>query len=308
MKLRRATSADVPAMHRVRLAVRENVLSDPARVRPEDYHEYLATRGRGWVVELDGRVVGFAVADRRTASVWALFVEPGAEGRGIGRRLHDTLVAWLFAAGCERLWLTTEPGTRAQRFYEAAGWRVAGAPPPGQLRYELERPSPGHEAGTLPTGATRPGSIDVGSTVETAPGPPARLPHLRVARPVSDLARTTEMYRRGLGLVVLGSFEDHDGFDGVMLGRPGSGYHLELTRSRRHPLAPTPGPEDLLVLYLPDEAEWEQACARLLAAGFRRVDSFNPYWEVRGRTFADPDGYRLVLQREEWRGDADASG
>lgn len=127
---------------------------------------------------------------------------------------------------------------------------------------------------------------------------------LRIARPVSDLARAVDMYCRGLDYIVLGSFEDHDGFDGVMIGIPGSGYHFELTRCRAHPVAPTPTAEDLAVFYVPDLAVWQAACARMLAAGFRAVVSFNPYWEVRGKTFEDFDGYRVVLQNAEWSSDA----
>ncbi len=130
---------------------------------------------------------------------------------------------------------------------------------------------------------------------------PAPAPHLRIARPVRDLARSVEMYRRGLGLEVLGSFTDHDGFDGAMLGTPGASYHFELTSCRSHPVSPSPTPEDLVVLYLPVRSEWEAACAAMLAAGFRRVASFNPYWEASGATFQDPDGYRLVLQQTSWQ-------
>lgn len=124
--------------------------------------------------------------------------------------------------------------------------------------------------------------------------------HVRVARPVSDLARSTDMYRRGLGLRVAESFENHDGFDGVMLGVAGSGYHFEFTRCRTHPVAPAPTPEDLVVLYIPAEAEWKARCACMQAAGFKQVASFNPYWDIRGRTYEDPDGYRVVLQQTEW--------
>ena len=111
------------------------------------------------------------------------------------------------------------------------------------------------------------------------------------------------MYCRGLGYVVLGSFEDHDGFDGVMVGAPGGAYHFEFTFCRAHPLKPAPTAEDLVVLYLPQDEDWESACRRMLAAGFRPVASFNPYWDVRGRTFADDDGYRVVLQKAEWSND-----
>jgi catechol 2,3-dioxygenase-like lactoylglutathione lyase family enzyme len=124
--------------------------------------------------------------------------------------------------------------------------------------------------------------------------------HLRIARPVRDLSRSAAMYRHGLGLVELGSFADHDGFDGVMLGRLGADHHFEFTFRRGHPVPPQPTPEDLLVLYVPDGDEWRERCAAMLAAGFVEVEALNPYWRPNGRTFADDDGYRVVLQRARW--------
>jgi hypothetical protein len=123
---------------------------------------------------------------------------------------------------------------------------------------------------------------------------------LRIARPVSDLARSVAMHKRGLALHVIGSFEDHEGFDGAMLGLAGAGYHFEFTFCRAHPVAPAPTAEDLVVLYLPDAAAWRSACADMVAAGFAQVASFNPYWDARGRTFADHDAYRVVLQNAAW--------
>ncbi len=108
------------------------------------------------------------------------------------------------------------------------------------------------------------------------------------------------MYCRGLGLSIVGSFENHEGFDGVMLGFAASSYHLEFTRCRTHPAAPVSTPEDLVVFYIPGEHEWKTTCANMLAAGFKQVSSFNPYWKDRGCTFEDHDGYRVVLQRDEW--------
>jgi catechol 2,3-dioxygenase-like lactoylglutathione lyase family enzyme len=123
---------------------------------------------------------------------------------------------------------------------------------------------------------------------------------LRIARPVTNLSESVAMYTRGLGLEVLGTFEDHDGFDGTMLGTRGEDVHFEFTFCRRHPLLPTPTNEDLLVFYLPDVQPWKQRCEHLLAAGFKEVPSFNPYWTRNGRTFEDRDGYRLVIQRAAW--------
>ena len=126
------------------------------------------------------------------------------------------------------------------------------------------------------------------------------LHHLRIARPVSDLTRTKNMYCRGLGLLVIGSFVDHDGFDGVMLGVAGADYHFEFTYCRKHVVRPAPTVEDLTVFYLPADSEWRAACASMAAAGFKQVPAFNPYWETHGRTYEDGDGYRIVLQRADW--------
>lgn len=127
------------------------------------------------------------------------------------------------------------------------------------------------------------------------------LAQLRIARPVSALPLSVAMYRKGLGLHEIGRFEDHEGFDGVMLGRPGLGYHFEFTYCRTHPVAPAPTPEDLIVFYLPEPYEWLRTCSLMLDAGFAQAASFNPYWEQRGRTFEDHDGYRIVLHRESWK-------
>jgi hypothetical protein len=108
------------------------------------------------------------------------------------------------------------------------------------------------------------------------------------------------MYRKGLGLTEIGRFEDHEGFDGVMLGRTGLGYHFEFTYCRTHPVEPRPTPEDLVVFYLPDPAEWRRTCQSMREAGFKEVSPFNPYWQQRGRTFEDHDGYRVVLEQAEW--------
>jgi catechol 2,3-dioxygenase-like lactoylglutathione lyase family enzyme len=124
--------------------------------------------------------------------------------------------------------------------------------------------------------------------------------HLRIARPVSNLAQTQAMYCEGLGLRVVDSFENHEGFDGVMLGLSGASYHFEFTHCRAHPVAPTPTAEDLVVFYIPTLSEWQTACANMVAAGFKQVNSLNPYWEVRGRSYEDPDGYRIVLQNAQW--------
>lgn len=133
---RLARPADIPAMHRVRLAVQENRLV--SRVITEaDYAGRMAQEGAAWVVEHDGMVVGFAIGDLCDGSIWALFVHPDHEARGHGRALHDTLVAWMRRHHDGPLILETESGTRAERFYRAAGWTVIGPAADGSLRLRL---------------------------------------------------------------------------------------------------------------------------------------------------------------------------
>lgn len=123
---------------------------------------------------------------------------------------------------------------------------------------------------------------------------------MRVARPTDNLAGITEMYVRGLGLTVLAQFTEHEGFDGTILGHPEQPYHIEFTAQRGHQVGKAPTKDHLLVFYIPDTDEWEESCAHMLAAGFRGVPSYNPYWDVQGKTFEDLDGYRVVLQNTAW--------
>ncbi|MBS0659063.1 MAG: VOC family protein [Verrucomicrobia bacterium] len=131
---------------------------------------------------------------------------------------------------------------------------------------------------------------------------PSPAPQFRVARPTDRLDDVVRFYRDGLGLEVIGSFADHAGFDGVMLGRRGWPYHLEFTRQADHAVGRAPTQDHLLVFYLPDAAEHAAAVARMRAAGHAPVASYNPYWDRLGVTFEDPDGYRVVLQRAAWGG------
>jgi catechol 2,3-dioxygenase-like lactoylglutathione lyase family enzyme len=124
--------------------------------------------------------------------------------------------------------------------------------------------------------------------------------HLRVARPTDNIDELLHFYGDGLGFEVIASFVDHDGFDGIMFGHPGWQYHLEFTHKHGHHAGRAPTADNLLVFYLPDREEWQLAVQRMLDCGYEPVTSFNPYWDVRGKTFEDVDGYRVVLQNAAW--------
>ncbi len=124
--------------------------------------------------------------------------------------------------------------------------------------------------------------------------------HLRVARPTDRLQEVVSFYCNALGFKVLGSFADHDGFDGVMLGHERSGYHLEFTTKRGHHAGAVPSQDHLLVFYVPDASQWQAVVDHIESLGCAAVPSFNPYWDMNGRTYEDPDGYRIVIQKAAW--------
>ena len=123
---------------------------------------------------------------------------------------------------------------------------------------------------------------------------------LRVARPTDRLTEVVHFYTEGLGLQILDRFDNHEGFDGVMVGIPGEAYHFEFTHHRGHTVGEAPTQDNLIVFYLPNQLEWQQAVERMKKMGYEPVKSYNPFWDRIGVTFEDPDGYRVVLQNADW--------
>jgi len=128
--IRRARTSDIPALMRIRVAVRENVLSNPSKVSATAYQAFI-DRSAIWLWEEDNRVLGFCAADPGDGTIWALFVDPAEEGRGIGRHLLPCALEDLRRAGWTEAHLTTDVGSRAERFYEAGGWIALGLSQPG---------------------------------------------------------------------------------------------------------------------------------------------------------------------------------
>lgn len=118
---------------------------------------------------------------------------------------------------------------------------------------------------------------------------------MRVGRPTDNLEKITQMYVDGLGFEVIGGFENHRDFSGRMVGHPNHSYHLEFTTHSTEKAGRAPTKENLLVFYVPNEAEYKNAISRMNSSGFKKVQSFNPYWDGGAQTFEDIDGYRVVI-------------
>ncbi len=137
MLFRIATTEDIPQIQFVRHAVKENTLSDPSLVPDSDVDDYINHRGRGWVAEEDGRILGFSIVSLKDNNVWALFLLPEEEGKGIGQKLHELMMDWYFSQTDSVIWLSTSPGTRAAGFYRRAGWRETGTYGKGEIKFEM---------------------------------------------------------------------------------------------------------------------------------------------------------------------------
>lgn len=137
MIFREAQITDIPQLQIVRNLVKENTLSDPSLVTDEDCVEYITKRGKGWVCEIEGKIAGFAIVDVRENNIWALFIDPRFEAKGIGKKLHDTMLNWYFQQTKETLWLGTSPNTRAAEFYKINGWKAAGKNGPKEIKFEM---------------------------------------------------------------------------------------------------------------------------------------------------------------------------
>lgn len=137
MKIREALSADIKQIQSVRNSVRENTLSDPNLVTDKDCEEFINKRGKGWVCEIESQIVGFSIVDLKQNNIWALFVRPEFEKRGIGRLLHDTMLDWYFSKTNINVWLGTSPNTRGELFYKKSGWLKIGIHGKGKVKFEM---------------------------------------------------------------------------------------------------------------------------------------------------------------------------
>jgi len=137
MIFREAKIDDIKQIQIVRNSVKENILSDPDLVTDEDCMEFITVRGKGWVCEIDKRIVGFAIADLKDNNIWALFLDPEFEKKGIGQQLHKIMLDWYFIQTKNKVWLGTAFNTRAENFYRKTGWTEVGLHGTKETKFEM---------------------------------------------------------------------------------------------------------------------------------------------------------------------------
>lgn len=137
MIFREAIIGDITQIQVVRNAVKENTLSNPNLVTDDDCKEFMTIRGKGWVCEIDKTVVGFAIADLQENNIWALFIDPNFEKKGIGQQLHKIMLNWYFEQTKNTVWLGTAFNTRAEQFYKKAGWTEVGKHGTKEIKFEM---------------------------------------------------------------------------------------------------------------------------------------------------------------------------
>ena len=116
----------------------------------------------------------------------------------------------------------------------------------------------------------------------------------RFARHTNNIEKIKSFYIVILGLELIGAFEDHNGYDGVFIGKISENWHLEFTKSNED-VTFNFGDEDILVFYPNTKLEFDQIQDKLKAHKINFIEAKNPYWNENGKMILDPDGYRIVV-------------
>jgi catechol 2,3-dioxygenase-like lactoylglutathione lyase family enzyme len=117
---------------------------------------------------------------------------------------------------------------------------------------------------------------------------------LRFARHTNNLDKIKSFYTNILGFEVLGSFENHNNYDGIFIGKPNLNWHLEFTKSNEK-VNFNFGEEDYLVFYSENQYEYESLLEKISENKIKIIKSKNPYWNENGKIILDPDGFGIII-------------
>lgn len=144
MHIRIAQQDDIDTLFEIRTSVVENHQSREEiaalGITPESVAKMLETDCCAWVAEIDGRPIGFSIANATEKTIFGLFVLPAFEERGAGRALMQAAENWLWSQGIEEIWLITgnDPNLRAYGFYVHLGWIPVGVESEGNFSGEMK--------------------------------------------------------------------------------------------------------------------------------------------------------------------------
>ncbi len=141
MNVRPAQSQDIETLFEIRTSVKENYQSREEiaqlGITPETVAEMLQTDCCAWVAEIEGRSIGFSIANATQRTILGMFVLPSFEGLGAGRLLMREAETWLWEKGSEEIWLITDndPKLRAYGFYLHLGWMPIETDSDGNMKF-----------------------------------------------------------------------------------------------------------------------------------------------------------------------------
>ena len=116
----------------------------------------------------------------------------------------------------------------------------------------------------------------------------------RFARHTNDLEQIKSFYIAILGFELLGTFENHNGYDGVFIGKSNENWHLEFTKTKEV-ISFDFKDDDILVFYPASKTEFDLLVHKLQSHEIEFIKAKNPYWNENGKMILDPDGYRILI-------------
>ncbi|QHC85536.1 prolyl endopeptidase [Empedobacter brevis] len=116
----------------------------------------------------------------------------------------------------------------------------------------------------------------------------------RSARHTNRIKEIETFYTKILNLDILGDFKNHNGYDGLFIGKANTDWHLEFTTSSdevNHQF----DEDDCLVFYPETQNEYEAVIKNLEFYRIEPIQAKNPYWNINGISFLDPDGFVVIV-------------
>lgn len=126
--LRLATENDIEVIFDIRTSVKENHLSKQQLtelgITEPVILSLIQNTSTVWLAEVQHQVCGFSIVDLTEGSIFAIFVHPDFEAKGVGTALLKKAEDLLFNS-CQEICLETDQKSRAFEFYLRQGWCVS---------------------------------------------------------------------------------------------------------------------------------------------------------------------------------------